>query len=98
MEFKIKFLSSAERDLKEALDWYYEINPKLSANLLNELNFFLDHLKRNPYSYRERYKGLRVQNLEVFPYQVVYKLENSIIKVVSINHSKRDPGSWKKRL
>lgn len=97
MAFDLFIIPNAEKDIEDAVLWYNEIDVNLAERFLNELHYFFENIFNNPEVYRTRIKNLKLANLDVFPYQVVYRINADKIEIIAVFHSKRDPKIWKKR-
>ena len=97
MAYRVLITNYAERDIEDAILWYNKIEKSLSQRLVEELFVVFDLISSNPEIFRVRYKTLRLVNLDVFPYQIVYQIKGETIEVVAVFHSKRDPKIWKHR-
>lgn len=95
--FNFILADAAEQDLFEIIEWYRKIDSKLSERFIIELYDTFDLIAVNPTIFRIRYKKLRIVNLTIFPYQIVYQLKDTSIEVLAVIHSKRSPKQWKRR-
>lgn len=93
----IKLLKRAELELTAACEWYEEQQKGLSLKFRKAVKNSLDSINSNPELYSQRYNtDLRFTLLAKFPYIVVYWYDNKLntIFVVSIFHTKRNPGEF----
>jgi plasmid stabilization system protein ParE len=97
MAYKVLVTSYAEIDIDEAISWYNKIEESLASRLVEELFTVFGLISINPEIFRTRHKNLRLVNLDVFPYQVVYRVHNETIEIIAVFHSKRNPKIWKHR-
>ncbi|MBX3290339.1 MAG: type II toxin-antitoxin system RelE/ParE family toxin [Acidobacteria bacterium] len=90
---KAALSSAAERDVKQALDYYLrEAGTKVAEDFIDQLESKIERIKLNPEAYRIEAKDLRCANLDRFPYQIVYRIASkSLIRVTSVRHQKRHP-------
>lgn len=89
MLFKIVISEEAKLDIKEAKAFYSEINSKLGKRFNNSIIETVDNLAVNPLHFQERYRGIRISFTPVFPFGVHYILENNIITILRVFHTKR---------
>lgn len=97
MTYNVVVTNYAERDIEDAILWYNKIEATLSQRLIEELFTIFDLIASNPEIFRIRYKTLRIINLDVFPFQVVYRIQNQTIEVIAVFHSKQNPKKWEQR-
>jgi plasmid stabilization system protein ParE len=92
--YTVKLLTEAEIEVSEACKWYEEQQPGLAKKFLKEISHYLDIIAKNPlqfeikFSYRYRYAVLKV-----FPYFIVYRVEeeSKLVYVISVFHTSRNP-------
>lgn len=98
MAYKVIISDSASKDIDEGIEWYQKIDSSLATRFVYEVYQGLELITNNPEIFRNRYKELKLLNLNKFPYQVIYRINNySVVEVVAVLHSKRNPKHWKKR-
>jgi toxin ParE1/3/4 len=87
----------AEEDIQEALDHYNQINIALAQSLLGIIGKSITEIKKNPFLFQKINKRFRKANIERFPYQIIFKVENNELLIFAFAHHKRKPNYWKKR-
>lgn len=97
MGYKLIVKRLAEEDITEAADWYYTQDTHLTRRFLKEIGKTLKLLQDNPEHYQKRYNEVRVLFTENFPFGVYYTIENNLVFVHAVLHTKRDPKSGTKR-
>lgn len=97
MEYKLIVLDAALNDLDIAAEWYHEIYPKLSKDLISIFKQTLIEIQDKPQLSQSLNSGYRKINLRRFPYKVIFRIEKENIIVVALAHHKRKPDYWKKR-
>ena len=96
MEYTIKYLPVAEKDLLEIISYISEIleAPKTALNFIDEVERKILELKANPYSHHlyrpskpidTEYRLLRVKK-----YLVFYVVVDNIVEIHRIIYTKRD--------
>jgi plasmid stabilization system protein ParE len=65
---------------------------------LGELDKTLLAIRESPRFFPFEFEAQRLASLERFPYNVVYRIDETQITVVAIYHQSRDPTQWKNRL
>lgn len=88
---KVRFLTLAQQELDDAVDWYNEQADNLRKELLDELDRAVSRSVAFPMSCPEIEPGLRRCLLARFPYGLVYSLEGDTIVVVAVAHLHREP-------
>lgn len=100
MNYKIKLLPIALKDLKEAKKWYGDKNEKLAVEFKQEVNKEIDYIKQYPEHYQLRYKELRQSLVTRFPYAIFYLVEEEQKRIIilGILHTSRNPEIARKRI
>ena len=88
----------AELELEEAWQFYRAENPDLADRFLDEFLSVMERLGHFPESSPRISRRLRVARLNVFHYNVIYKIEPRSILVVAVGHQSRKPGYWRGRI
>ncbi len=97
---KVRWLSLAEQDLNDALDYYlnFKDSPMAAADFADEIDAAIAAIRETPLGY-PRYEGeLRVKVIPRFPYAILYLVEEKEIVIETIIQQEREPGYWKGRL
>ena len=91
--FELELLDSGINDIKEAFDWYDNINTIVSSSFQDELFLNLEYIRDNPYSSKCSYKNKRAKPLKKFPYIIFYSIEEikSIVLIHAIFHTSQNP-------
>jgi len=85
----------AERELREAVDYYDERSPGLGGELLTEIRQATLLLSRHPKLAPRTHGRLRGFILPRFPYTILYRpLANGDLRILAIAHHKRRPKYW----
>ncbi len=98
MPYNFQFSEEAEMDIFEGYFWYESQKTGLGEKFLDSLDHAERAIKRNPNSYRVRYKDVRGFLVERFPYIIIYVVKGDHIDVISVFNTNKDPGSWKNRI
>lgn len=94
MAYSVRFLSKAEQDIAEAIEWYNTISKKVAQGFLFELNRSFEAIRQFPEAYPIVYVDLRMFVLNTFPYKVIYLVTDSEIIVQAVTHHKQHPNAW----
>jgi len=95
MSFSLIVKPEAEKDLQEAYDWYEEQQSGLGDSFIQQVDQVFDQLLNNPKSFQKRYKEVRINLTDQFPFGVHYKIESKRIIVLAVLHSSRNPLNWR---
>ena len=100
MNFKIKLRPEAQIDLTNALDWYENIDHKLTIYFFKIVTKGIEHIKKNPFGFTKRYKIVRILPLKRYPYLICYFVDKTseTINIIAIFNSYQDPLKWQKRV
>jgi plasmid stabilization system protein ParE len=88
---------AAELDIADAIDWYGAISPELPLVFRLVLDTTLGLVAEFPDSYALVARGLRRALLRRFPHGVFYRHEASVIQVVAVLPTTREPRVWQAR-
>ncbi len=99
MMYKIFLLQEAKEDILETRDYYKSLVSGLEKRFKLDLRRVIEKLQDNPYTFGFRFEEFRTANLQIFPYQVHYKIieENQEVIVFAVLHAYRDPDFIKTR-
>lgn len=82
----------AQRELEEAWTWYEEKQGGLGDRFTEAVFQKLKQLEDNPFKGSLRHSIYRESIVKVFPYIIIYTVEENFIFVHSIFHYNRNPG------
>ncbi|MHC4873863.1 MAG: type II toxin-antitoxin system RelE/ParE family toxin [Planctomycetota bacterium] len=91
---KVFLLPPADRELKEAVEFYEDQLIGLGQNFFEEFDKTIQLVCELPYGWRKVGKNTRRINIKRFPYLVLYVIEDDTILVTCISHSHRDPNYY----
>ena len=92
--YEIELSQKALQELDQAYEWYEEQLTGLGARLLKEVNKYLTTINKSPKLFQVHFPDeIRAVPLKVFPYLIVYWIDetNAKIVVLSIFHAKQHP-------
>ena len=81
----------AEKDVRDAYDWYEDQRQFLGKEFLNEIESTLERIEENPQLYAHAYKSTRRALCKRFPYSIYYIEDESNIVVLAILQQRRKP-------
>ena len=85
---------SAQREAFGAATWYEEKENGLGERFLHALKAALNRIGTNPEIYRCFKGDLRKCRFDVFPYLLIFRIQDDKIDVVAVMHTSRKPGYW----
>jgi len=87
---KVVYRSDAVRDYINAIDWYEEQVPGLGEVFRRALLRAEERIATFPESAPEVTDGYRVCLVPRFPYQVVFRVADDVVRVYAVMHCARD--------
>lgn len=94
----IRFLSLAQQEFDDAVEWYLQQSPELGEQFLNEINRAIKRIVTYPSSGSHIENDLRRCLVSRFPYGLIYGIDEETIVIVAVTHLHRKPRYWAKRL
>ncbi len=95
--FSIEISDEVENDFDKSYEYYSEENPKVADSFYKQINLSLENLKQHPVSFPVAYKNVRKFVVKKFPFVIYYQLIDSVIRVIAIFHTSRNPEIWNDR-
>ena len=90
MTWQVQVRPEAELDTLLAARWYEGQRTGLGSKFIEEIGRLVVSLSDNALLYPRRSSGLRRAASRRFPYAVYFRLEGSVVVVVSVLHMRRD--------
>ena len=91
MNYDLVLLGSAIQDIQEAYNWYKTKNKNLALRFYDEVDHFINFIKNNPLNFYIRSNGFRQAPLKIFPFLIVYKINDNQILIFSVFHTSKNP-------
>lgn len=95
---KIDFLSIAEEEFIEAVNYYNEQSEGLGYEFALEVQRTLERIVQFPKAWNPLSSRTRRCRTKRFPYGVIYQIRSDTILIVAILNLHREPNSWKNRI
>ena len=92
------FLPGAEKDFFEALQFYRASGALQSKKFRQEVNKAVGRIKRFPRSAIRINSGIRKVVLRIYPYSLIYRINEKEINIIAVAHQSRHPDYWKERI
>jgi plasmid stabilization system protein ParE len=97
-KFKFKILEEAELELRDAFYYYeYEL-PGLGRKFVNEFRRGIKRILQHPFAWSPVEEKVRKCVLKIFPYNIIYAIEDDLIVILAVAHQHRRPEYWTDRL
>jgi len=96
-QFSIEISDNAEIDFNKSYQYYFEDSLKVADAFFRRIDSSLGRIKHNPFSFPTAHKNIRKYVIKKFPFVIYYQVEDSIIKVIAIFHTSRNPEIWNER-
>jgi hypothetical protein len=94
----IKFLTEAQIELDETINYYNQEYPGLGDNFLQEVLNSIERIVEFPKAWHQLSKNIRRCQTRRFPYGLIYILVDDEILVLSVSNLHRKPNHWKDRV
>lgn len=100
MNYSIKLLPIAYKDLLEAKKWYNQQKENLGEEFKKAVISEIDYIKVYPENYQLKYKELRQSLVKGFPYAIFYLFQKSKLRIIifGVLHTIRNPEIVRKRM
>lgn len=102
MVYKVIIGKSAQRDIRDVLDWYADESAIALEKSVEAFYARIDELAEQPelstlVRQRPFFRKVKVRS---FPYYIVFRIDENLSKVfiAAIIHTKRNPSIWIRRL
>ena len=92
-KYRIKIEDAAQLDLADSFDWYTRISPLIAENFLEEVENTIKYIVNNPLIFQVVYKDFRQVPVYKYPFILVYKIQDQLIKIYRVFPTKTDPNS-----
>jgi len=95
---RIEFHPEALAEFRDAAEFYEKQQNRLGTRFTNAIESAIAHIGESPTSWRIIEEDVRRYLTKVFPYAVLYSIEDDYILIVAVMHCHREPGYWRSRL
>jgi plasmid stabilization system protein ParE len=92
-----RFHPEAERELREAVEYYEDIEPGLGYDLSVEVYSAVQRALAYPLAWPVLDGDIRRALVRRFPYGVLYSEEQGALLIIAVMNLHRAPGYWKDR-
>lgn len=93
----LKLHPLAENDLKFALNYYFDISPKLEKKFLSHIDKQFSNILDLPNLYQYETETSQKVVMKKFPYIIIYEQYEDTIMILAIFHTKQNPNKLAQR-
>ena len=90
MSYTLIVTPAAAADLTAIRKWYEEQSEGLGNRFLERVGEALTVLRSSPFLYEEIRPGVHRVLLAKFPYGIVYRIRQRVVRVIAVYHVRRD--------
>lgn len=94
---KYEFHPEALFELEESADFYAERQRGLEVRFIDAVYSAIHRACEAPERWRVFDGDIRRVLVHVFPYAVLYSIEDDFLYLIAVMHCSREPGYWKNR-
>lgn len=98
MSMEVTYQTEARLEGLAAATWYEMQQDGLSGRFLAQWRETEHRMASNPERHRCFAGELRKCRFSIFPYALVFRVNDKRIQVIAVMHMSREPGYWKDRL
>ncbi|MGB6250194.1 MAG: type II toxin-antitoxin system RelE/ParE family toxin [Terriglobales bacterium] len=95
---RVEYHEGAIADVKGAIAWYRQRNPKVASDFIDELHRAADTIRQVPERWPVGKNNTRRFLLWRFPFAIIYSERESVVTIWAVAHGSRRPGYWAGRL
>ena len=93
----VAFLDPASREMREAAQWYNKQEVGVGEEFLAEVDRAIDRLLFDPSARPTAGRDVHRQQVDRFPFDLLYRIRAEHIEIVAVSHHSRKPGYWQRR-
>ena len=94
----VRYLDAADAEFQEAIDYYNSQGTGLGFEFSDEVKSAVARIRNYPKAWTPLSRRTRRCQVHRFPYSRIYELRSDLIVIVAIQHHRRKPENWRKRL
>jgi plasmid stabilization system protein ParE len=95
---RYEFHPEALEEYRQAALWYAEREPELGLQFIGSVEDAIKRVVDAPSRWRVIEEDVRRCLTRVFPYALLYTIEDDFLLIVAVMHCSREPGYWKIRI
>ena len=93
-----EFHPEAREEYREAALYYAERDPGLAQRFVEAVEDAIRRIVEAPAAWRVLDDDVRRCLTHVFPYGLLYTVEDDVILILAVMHGSREPDYWKRRI
>lgn len=94
----VEFHQGAAADVRSAVAWYRERNPRAALEFIEELRRATETIRKAPERWPMGRNNARRFLLWRFPFSILYSEQDAVIMIWAVAHGSRRPDYWTRRL
>lgn len=91
------FHEDAEKEFMAAIEFYENLQPGLGLRFAEEVYSTIDRICEHPYAWSRIDGKTRRCLTNKFPYGILYRIDENMIRIMAVMHLHRKPYYWKGR-
>ncbi len=91
---EISFVDEAQEELADAVEFIEKRSPGSTEKFREEVTRALTRLEENPHVGPEIAPGIHKLRVRRFPYNLIFEILPSEVRVLAVSHHRRDPRHW----
>jgi len=91
MSYNLVIKEEAVADIQNIYDYYEECKLGLGDRFLNILEEYLESVQKHPLHYQIKRKTFREATIRVFPYLIIYEIEDTNVIVYAVFNTSKNP-------
>jgi len=94
----ISFHSAAEREIIDAVSYFYTERPELGAAFIDQVELAIQQILAYPLSSPLVNRTVRRKVLKRLPYDILYSVQPERVRILAIASQRRRPFYWRGRV
>lgn len=95
---RLELHPEARLEFLDAVEYYESCNPGLGERFIQSMDLAFESILQNPEAWAEIETDIRRKLTYIFPYALLYTIEEDYILVVAVMHCHKAPGYWRARV
>ena len=95
---KYKFHPDALEEYREAAIWYANREQEIGLRFIANIEDAIHRVVETPTRWRILDEDVRRCLVHLFPYAILYTIEDNFILIVAVMHLSREPDYWRERI
>lgn len=95
---KYEFHPEALEEYRQAVLWYAEREQKVALEFVASVEDAIARMVEAPKRWRLVEEDVRRCLTRIFPFGILYTVEDDFLLIVAVMHFSREPGYWKSRI